>query len=165
MAFGLLGDFALRGPLPFAHSPSAKTAVLRLLSAIVGRSQSKSPDDSSTGNNGFMETIGSCDSLPLPLPFESREEDIGRVLVWPCFCLCSSLAFSKAPLWPFGLSPPLLESTALHVLVSLVSCVRWLHTRSNRARTRTSAWHQATDHGILCPSPWIETSELPPLSW
>ena len=42
---------------------------------------------------------------------ESREEDLGRVPVLQCFSLCSSLAFSKAPLWPFGLSPWFLEST------------------------------------------------------
>ena len=93
----------------------AKPAVLKLLSAMAGRSQSESSDESSSGKHGYMEVPESSDCLPLPLPFESREEDLGRVLVLPCFSLCSSLAFSKAPLWPFGRSPLLLESTALYV--------------------------------------------------
>ena len=94
-------------------SRNAKNEVLKLLSAMAGRSQSESSDESSFGNHGFNEVfLVSFDCLPRPLPFESLEEDLGRVLVLPCFSLCSSRAFSKAPLWPFCLSPLFLESTA-----------------------------------------------------
>ena len=137
----------------------AKIAVLTLLSAIAGRSQSESSDDSSFGNNGFITALESCDCLPLPWPFESAEEDLGRALVLLCFSLCSFLAFSKAPLWPFGLSPLFLESTALYVLGNQVSFGHWLHIRSNPAQTSTSAcWNWAIDHRRCpCQNHWTST--------